>query len=230
MNKAKSFLMGIVLLVITFIIVVLVALIYRANDRISIKSYIFQINNFAAQRVGELQDMNDISAEVIRNKLIKTYVSEYFKVIPGETDVEKRKVLYNLSDRYTKAFEQWQNGEAKTIAQMSANNMLRIVHVHDEDITALNKPANYNFSNQEAAIPIYYAVRYHMITWPKPNEMDVQPIFSQGTINIEAVFKMGIRETIEGKKYNLKEYLESGKNPAGLFQFKVTNIGDKGIK
>ena len=71
MNKIKSFLMGFVLLVITFIIIVLVALLYRANERSSIKSYIFQTNNFASQRVGELQDINDISAEDLRNKLIK---------------------------------------------------------------------------------------------------------------------------------------------------------------
>ena len=219
MNKIVSFLSGLILLIITFVIVVLVALIYRANERSSIKSYIFQVNNMANQRVGELQDINDISAEDLRNKLIKKYVSEYFKVIPDEKDVENRSVLKELST--STAYKQWQNGEAQTIAEMSEKNMFRIVHVYDDGIATLNRPADYNYTD-EILKKVYYSVRYYTETWGAPNKMTLTPSVDQGTIYIEAIFKPGIRDDIDVQKY-----LQDGKNPVELFQFKVTNIGSK---
>lgn len=219
MNKIKSFLAGLFLLIITFIIIVLAALLYRANERSSIKSYIFQMNNSANLRVGELQDINDISAEDLRNKLIKKYVSEYFKVIPGEQDVENRSVLRELSNY--DAYRQWQKGEAKTITEMSAQNMLRIVHVYDEGIAALNRPADYNYTD-EIQKRIYYSVRYYTETWTETNKMGTEPTKEQGIIYIEAMFKPGIWDNI-----NVQKYLQQGKNPVELFKFRVTNIGNK---
>ena len=219
MNKIVSFLSGLVLLVITFIIVVLVALVYRANESSSIKSYIFQVNNMANQRVGELQDINDISAEDLRNKLIKKYVSEYFKVIPGEKDVEKRSVLEALSG--STAFKQWQESEARTIATMSEKNMLRIVHVYDDGIATLNRRADYNY-NDEYMQAVYYSVRYYTETWDTPNNMASTPTVEQGTIYIEAFFRPGIRDNIDVQKY-----LQDGENPVKLFGFAVINIGNK---
>ena len=213
--------MGFVLLVITFIIIVLVALLYRANEKSSIKSYIFQTNNFASQRVGELQDINDISAEDLRNKLIKKYVSEYFKVIPGETSIENRPVLRQMSS--TTAYKQWQNGEAKNIAQMSAQNMFRMVRVHDNGIATLNRPSDYSY-NDTVYKKVYYSVRYYTETWPEPNKMGTEPVLEQGTLYIEAIFQTGIRENID-----VQNHLQQGKNPVELFRFEVTNIGNKEI-
>lgn len=224
MNKIKSFFGGLILLVITFIIVVFVALIYRANEKTSVKSYIFQTNDFANKRVGKLQDINDISPENLRNKLIKKYVSEYFKVIPGEVNVKNRSILRDLST--TNAYKQWQNGEAENIGKMSDKNMLRIVHVDDNGIATLGKNVN---KGSNTVKPTYYAVRYYMTTWETPNEMDIMPTTTQGTLYIEASFEPGLRETINDKKYSLKKYLEDNKNPAGLFMFKVTNVGNKRI-
>ncbi len=219
MNRLKSFLMGFILLIMTFVIIVLVALIYRANDRMSVQSYIFQTNNFANQRVGELQNVNDISDEDLRNKLIKKYVSEYFRVIPGEKDVENRPVLDLLST--DTAFKQWQKGEAQNIIKMSEKNMFRIVHVPDDGIATLNRPADYNYRDTNYQ-KIYYSVHYYMQTWNEPNKMGSEPVFEQGTINIEAVFMPGIVEGV-----NIQKYLEKGYSPAGLFNFRVTNIGNK---
>ncbi len=213
--------MGLILLIITFIIVVLVALIYRANERSTIKSYIFQTNGFANQRVGELQDINEISPEDLRNKLIKKYVSEYFKVVPGEQNVEKRYVLYNLSTN--SSYRQWVNGEAKTIAEMSAKNMFRMVHIPDDGITTLNRPADYNYSDGTYKT-VYYAVRYYTQTWTEPNKMGSEPELDQGTLYIEAKFNTGIREDID-----IQKELEKGTDPVTLFDFWVTNIGNKEI-
>ena len=219
MNKIKSFFGGLLLLIITFIIIVFCALLYRANERSSIKSYIFQMNNFANQRVGELQDINDISAEDLRNKLIKKYVSEYFKVIPNEQDVEKRSVLQALST--SAAYKQWKKGEAQNIAKMSAQNMFRIVHVYDDGIATLNRPADYSYTD-EIPKKIYYSVRYYTETWTKTNKMGTEPVKEQGTIYIEAWFQPGIKGNM-----NIQKHLQEGKNPVELFRFEVANIGNK---
>ena len=53
----------------------------------------------------------------------------------------------------------------------------------------------------------------------------------QGTLFLEARFAPGIREHDGyGNRLDIRKYLESGKNPVGLFKFTVTNIGDKMIK
>lgn len=222
MRKIKSFLIGIILLSITFVMIVLTALIYRANERAKIKSYIFQISNFASQRVGFLQDINDISAEDLRNKLIQKYVSEYFKVIPGDEDVLNRPILKALST--TEVYDKWQNTEAKNISKMSNEKMFRMVWVSDTGIEPLNKPENYDYSGVVWALPIYYRVNYETTTWTESNYMGTKPVDEHGTIYIEARFKPGI----DGDK-NIREELESGKDPVGLFMFEVTNVGNKGL-
>ena len=232
MSKIKSFFIGIFLLAIMFVAVILCVLIYRANDQSSVKSYIFQINNVASQRVGALQDINDMSAVELRNKLIKTYVAEYFKVIPNEPDVSNRPLLRNLSSK--SAYEQWQKGEAKTIEQMSQKKMFRrVVHVTDADIATMNMPSGYDYYNADQAKEIFYEIHYYTETWTESNRMYVEPVYDSGTLRIEARFKPGIKkdifmETKPGvyKNVSIQKYLKSGENPMGLFMFEVVNIED----
>ena len=220
MSKIKSFFIGIFLLAITFIAVILCVLVFRANQQSSIKSYIFQINNIAAQRVGELQDINDMSAIELRNKLIKTYVAEYFRVIPNETEVENRPLLKNLSSNT--AYEQWKDGEAKNIAKMSDKKMFRrVVHITDADIATMNMPTGYDYYSADHAKEIFYQIHYYTETWSESNRMSVEPLYESGTLYIEARFKPGIRQDI-----NVQKYLESGESPMGLFMFEVVSIGD----
>jgi hypothetical protein len=203
-----------------FAAVFIVSLIYSANNRSSIKSYIFQINNASTQRIGALQDINDISAVDLRNKLIKKYVSEYFKVIPGERDVQNRPILRSLSTQA--AYNQWQNGEAETIAKMSEKNMFRRVRITDADIATMNMPSGHNYKDAVQAEQIFYSIHYYTETWTESNNMATEPIYESGVLYIEARFKPGIDENL-----NVKSYLESGRDPVGLFMFQVTNIGDK---
>lgn len=224
MMKIKSFFVGILLLIIVFIAVILTTLIYRANERANIKTYIFQMGNSASQRVGELQNINNVSQNDLRNKLIKKYISEYFKVIPDDANVTNRPVLARLST--SGVFEQWKNGEAKNIADMSGKKMFRIAKVSDNGIEVLNNSTdNIDYKKQTIAEHIYYIVRYDTYTWTQSNIMKSEPLIEQGVIYLEARFKPGIRPNI-----NVREYLESGKNPVGLFMFEVTNIGSKDIQ
>ena len=228
MNKLLSFFGGLILLAAVFAMLVLTVLIYRANERSSVKSYIFQMNDWSAERLGILQNINDISANDLRNRLIKKYVSEYFKVIPGEANVFDRPILKALSS--TEALSQWEQGEAETISKMSEQKMFRMVTVDDTGI-ALNSNEDVKYDKDATAEKLYYVVRYYMSTWAESNVMATQPVLEQGTLFLEARFAPGIREYDGfGKKLDIRKYLESGKNPVGLFKFTVTNVGDKMIK
>lgn len=232
MMKIKSFFTGIILLAAVFAMVFLAALIYRASERSSVKSYIFQMGNFASERIGELQNVNDMTENDLRNKLIKFYVSEYFKVIPGDKNVTNRPVLDMLSS--DAVFRQWQQGEAQTISDMSEKNMFRMVRVMDDGIATYNKPKD-SSDNSELGESVYYMVRYYSSTWPESNLLGVQPVYEQGTIYLEVLFEPGLKDHFikgrsAGKKINVREYLESGQNPVGLFKFYVNNIGDSAQK
>lgn len=223
MMKLKSFFVGIFLLVAIVAMVVITALIYQGMERSSVKSYIFQTANNANQRLGTLQNLDNISATELRNKLIKKYVAEYFKVIPGDKNIINRPTLRIMSNDV--AFEHWKNTEAKNITEMSSKNMFRIARVHDDGIATYNKIEN-DTKKSEGAEIVYYKVRYYTSTWTQSNVLEIEPIYDQGTLYLEIQFEPGLRETIGNKKYDTREYLESGKNPAGLFKFRVINIGD----
>ena len=218
MTKIKSFFVGLLLLIVVFIMVVLIALIYRANERSSIKTYIFQTENYASERLGNLQDIDTISADDLRNKLIKKYVSEYFKVIPGDEDVTNRLILKSLSD--LNVFKQWVNDEAVKISEMSQKNMFRMVRINDNGIAPLDK-TNQTKSDGE----LYYIVRYTTLTWSEPNIMKIDPIQEENSVVLGIVFEPGLRSKTNNRKdINIRQYLQEGKSPAGLFKFNVKNV------
>lgn len=219
-KKIITFLMGLLLLGVTFATVFFTALAYRANDQIAIKSYIFQINDAAGLRVGALQDINDISAIELRNKLITKYISEYFKVTPGDKNVVNRPILRKLST--LTAFNQWLNSEAKTISKMSDKNMFRMVRVIDNGIVSIDKPADYDYYNSDIIKPIFYEVHYETQTWSDSNIMGIEPVVEQGILYLQAQFKPGIFENKD-----IKKHLEKGGNPVELFIFRVTRIGNE---
>lgn len=220
MNRLKAFFIGIFLLFAILAMMVLASLIYNASERSSVKSYIFQMANNANQRVGILHNLDDISANDLRNQLIKKYVSEYFKVIPGDKNITNRPILAHLSS--ATAFEYWKNNEAKYIEEMSNKKMFRLARVADDGI------ATYNTVDTNGDTKIaYYKVKYYTSVWPESNVLESEPVYDQGTMYLEIQFEPGIRKTIESKKYDIREKLESGVNPAELFKFQVINIGDK---
>ena len=221
MKKLKSFFAGILLIATIVAMLFLGALIYRANTQMSVKTYIFQVDSNASQRVGALTNINDMPAVELRNKLIRKYLAEYFMVIPGETNVESRPELQRLSS--PEAYEQWRTSEAVTIAQMSKEKKFRrVFNVTDSNIVALNMPENYDYYNTPFAKYILYEVHYYTETWNESNAMAVEPVYEKGTIYIEAKFKPGINEDLD-----IREYLKSGADPAGMFMFKVAVIKDK---
>ena len=212
-----------------FFAIVLSVLVYRANQQSSIRTYIFQINNLASQRIGALQDINNMSAIELRNKLIRTYVSEYFRVTPGESNVTERPLLKRLSR--PDAFDQWKEIEASKIQEMSDNRAFRrVVNITDADIAPMNLPEGYNYYNAKFTDRIWYKVHYYTETWNELNCMGVKPLYESGFLYIEASFKPGVIQDITDSSQqpiSIRNYLESGQNPMGLFMFEVWRIGDE---
>lgn len=223
MRRLKSFFIGVLLLIAMSVSLVLVTFIYVANDRSTIKSYMFQLEDYSNQRAGALRNINDMNAIELRNKLIKKYVSEYFAVVPGEMEVSNRPTLRAMSN--DTAYNQWKNSEAVTIKKMSENKMFRRVLTDKINIVTKNMPTNYDYYTQLRAQEVLYEAHYYTETWAETNKMGTKPVYERGVIYLQARFKPGINETID-----VREYLESGKDPVGLFMFEVVNVGNKGIE
>jgi len=171
MNRLKSFFIGIFLLMAILAMVVLTSFVYRASERSSVKSYIFQMANNANQRVGMLHNLDDISANDLRNQLIKKYVSEYFKVIPGDKNIMDRRILQVMSGEA--AFEYWRKNEAKIITEMSNQKMFRLARVADDGIATYNiAEDNVNEDSQT----VYYKVKYYTSTWSESNVLETEPV------------------------------------------------------
>ena len=195
----------------------LAALVYITKDRSSIKTYFFQMGNSAQQRIDKLYDIKSIAPDDLRNKLISKYLSEYFKVIPGETNVlANRKILKDMS--VTAVINKWQKDEEPLILLMSSKGMLRLTRV-DSVVTQ-----NYKATSGQKT-KAYYKVKYHTLTWPEANSMQIKPDRDDGVVYMEIVFTPGIREkNTNQNEFDVKKYLKEGQNPAGVFDFVVRDI------
>lgn len=224
MRKLIYFFIGLALITIAFASIVITGAIYKANDNSKILTYIFQPDNNPRDRLGQMQSIDTISATELRDKLLKKYIHEYFYVIPYQSNVSSRISLKRLSYDGTDVFEQWQKTEAKDIEKMSQDGVLRIVKVPNNSIAAQNLPDGYNYYNSSLQ-KICYAIHYELQTWLKPNNMAIEPVVEHNIVYVTAVFKPGIKENI-----NIKEYLKSGYDPAGLFTFRVLSINQNGCQ
>ncbi len=205
MNKMKAFLLGLILLTVTLFSVFVVTLIYRANTQINVETYIFQLDNIADNRLGDLENLQDMKDNVLLNKLIQKYVSEYFKVIPGNgVRPEQENTVAKMS--HPDVLKQWQNGEAVNIAEMAKNKMFRSVWVNPAEIQQIN--------NQNVFI-----VPYLTRTWTESNNMSTNIVQSVGRIILRVQFQKKFRQNI-----NLRKDLEHGRDPATLFWFRVIEV------
>lgn len=196
--------MGICLLAIILATVFIVVLTYRANEQTVIETYIFQTGNRPNTRVGPLQNLNDLKSDGLRNKLIQKYVAEYFKVIPGTVTKEQTQIIKDLS--VSKVYTDWLNTEAKNIDVMAKDKMFRNVWVDISKIQPIKDSG-------------WVAVPYFTRTWTQSNKMNADVIDDIGIINLKVRFLQGINPNI-----NVRKYLETGGDPAGLFMFEVTDV------
>lgn len=199
--------MGILLFAITFATIFLTVLIYNANKQISIATYIFQMDDTSLQRPGPLENMNKMSPEAVRNKLIQKYVAEYFKVIPVDNNVNQETNIEKLSSK--EVYLQWLGGEANIIKDMAQHKMFRNV-LADSLIILPTKD------------PDLFEVRYVTRTWQESNNMVAPVVDNFGKVLLQISFEPGLKQDVDIKR--IRKMLEKGGNPAILFKFRVENI------
>ena len=205
MSKLKSFFIGFISLLLAITAMFMVVLVYRASTRSAVKTYIFQMDNAPANRVGPLQDVDTMKPEELRLLLIQKYVTEYFKVIPSTTNTSQKETVAALSS--SAVYNTWLRTEAKVIEQMATAKMFRTVEV---------LPTNITTTKDEDWFEVQYGTR----TWQESNNMFTQIKNDlDGRIRIRVIFEPGFIP-----KVNIRKVLENGDNPVKLFKFRVIDI------
>lgn len=219
MRKIISFFIGLILLVLVMAMLFLTSAIYDTGARQKITAYFFQTNNLSVERPGTPIRATDINETVLREMLIKKYVTEYFYVIPDTENVAvrtgARSTLAQMSS--VNVFNKWSRGEAETIKKMADNDMMRTVAIDGQ----IFKPADGD----------YWIVPYVLKTWETPNDMTATPEITRGMLQISISFEPGFREVLNGATLDIGKYLqcsynrfEVGCDPAIIFRFRVDDL------
>lgn len=219
MRKIISFFIGLILLVLVIAMLFLTSAVYDTGARETIETYFFQTNNLSMERPGTPIRATDINETVLREMLIKKYVTEYFYVIPDVENVAVRTGARSTLARMSSAnvFNNWTSREAETIEKMAGNKMMRTVTIDGQ----IFKPADSD----------YWIVPYMLKTWENTNDMAATPEITRGMLQMSISFEPGIRETLNGTTLNLGKYLqcsynrfEVGCDPAIIFRFRVDDL------
>ena len=210
MKKLIMFLGGLSLMLMTFAILYVAAGIFDAGGMRNIDTYFFQTNGQSAMRLGVPASTRDLGPAKMRDMLIKKYVYEYFYALPDTDNITRRmapnSTLARMSQRSSGVFDTWLEVEAPVIADLAANNALRMVRVIDP----ITKPDGSD----------YWVVQYELKTWYSPNDMTAMPETTYGKMYLVIYTNDGyneLRDTID-----LDHALKNGMDPATLFQFIVT--------
>lgn len=212
MRKVLLFFGGLILFALMGGVLMLAGAIYDTGNKTTVVSYFFQPDDMPFRRPGAPESPEDVDnafpgANVMRNKLIQKYITEFFYVMPDMDDFnrrfEGRTALRGMS--YASAFAKWQEVVAPEIQKMIEARQMRTVSLVD-------------------VIPAdeFLRVNYQLKTWLRPNDMESEPEISYGTIYMNMVYEPGMREEIRGM--TKEEWLESGMDPAAVFRFIVYDV------
>ncbi len=206
------FFAGIILLVLTFGTLYLTGAIYDASKENTVQPYFFQPNYLSELRPGKPLTAEEIGDSKFLDILIKKFVTEYFYVIPDSENVARRTLktrsnpIYMMSSN--SVFTNWLATEEPLIEKLAEKKAMRIAHVIDE----IYKPTDGN----------YWIVNYELLTWEKPNDFDIKPTVSRGTLFLQIYYEPGIIPNVEMKE--IHKYLEQGNDPVAIYNFKVNEV------
>ncbi len=212
MKKLVGFLAGIILLAFCGVAIYVAGAIFDAGRGQQITPYFFQPNNLSERRPGTPKTAAEIGESEFLELLVRRYVAEYFYAAPDPENIARRTggqstlALMSTAD----VFNEWRQGEAVTIKNLAADKAMRIAHVIDK----IYKPNNSQ----------YWVVNYALVTWVAPNNFDVPPVVSRGTLYMKIEYAPTLRQGAGVDIDTLHDYLERGGDPAAVFQFTVTEI------
>ncbi len=215
MKKIMLFFIGLFILITTGGLLYFTSVIFDTTDKIEVSSFIFQPNNMSEQRVDNPIPASDISELVLRDRLIRNFVFEYFYVLPDDKNIQIRTQNNSpLSIITTPAiFKEWKSTVANEIKTMSQNKVYRLARVSSEIV-----------QNGD-----YLEVPYELKTWVESNDMNYKPEITNDVFFIKISFENQFRDTLNGQEFNIQKYLDSGKNPAAIFRFRVDELKEQKI-
>ena len=115
------FIIGLLLLGVTFVTLYLTGALYNATDQRQINAYVFQPNNISSDRIGRPVPVENLSEKFVRERLIKKFITEYFYVTPDVEDIaacqRSNSVLAALSTPAD--FKTWRNTDDAEIENMA---------------------------------------------------------------------------------------------------------------
>jgi hypothetical protein len=210
MHKLIMFFAGLILLMLTFAALYFSGALFDAGSKRQIKSFVFQPNDLSVGRIGRPIPVDELSEKFILERLIKKFVFEYFYATPDVENIAQRtrgnSILSAISA--PDVFQEWKNTEAKEIEKLAGEKMLRMVRVADEILLKGD----------------YLEVYYELITWDEPNNMNLGPKVENAIIYIKISFGQGVRDRINGRKFDVQKYLNGGGDPAAIFKFTVDGV------
>ena len=122
------FIIGLLLLGVTFVTLYLTGALYNATDQRQINAYVFQPNNISSDRIGRPVPVENLSEKFVRERLIKKFITEYFYVTPDVEDIAARQrsnsVLAALST--PDVFKTWRNTVGADIENMAGKSSQRM--------------------------------------------------------------------------------------------------------
>ncbi len=209
-RKLILFLLGLIILALTFVVLVFSGAVYNSTDKIKVEPFFFQLNNLYSMRVGVPAGVEDLGEDKIIERLIKKYVLEYFYVTPDAENIAERmsagSPLYQMSS--SEVFDEWLNTEATTIQALAESDVFRMVDIKDE----IQKPVGSD----------YWVVNYALNTWSNPNDLFETPVVTRGVMFMNIIYESGIRQSIIDM--GIHNYLDKGGNISDVFKFRVTKL------
>ncbi len=213
MKKLIQFFTGILILCLTGGLLYFSGALFDTSDDVNVNSIIFQPNNLSENRVDIPIPSDQMSEINLRDKLIRNFIFEYFYVLPDANNIGTRAQHNSALSMMTTSdiYNNWKKDVATDIEFMSENKIYRTATVTDEIIP-----------NGD-----YLQVNYQLKTWNESNNMNYEPEITNDVMFIKISFEPGIRETYNGNNFDANKYLDSGKNPAAVFRFRVDEIQEQ---
>lgn len=227
MKRILNFFVAVLLLALTLGMIVMAVTIYNAGDKSHTTTKFFSVNALQDERIKDPKTIDDLGDIVIRDMLVKKYVTEYFYVIPDVQNVEQRmqgyytklypckwclfakdgmrseKIYTPLYGVGVSAFNKWKESEALKIKQLAEKGVLRTVNVTNIDVGETG----------------YLIVDYELKTWFTGNNMYETPTTTKGRLYMEIEYTPGTKQTAE-----ILQRLEEGWDAATAFNFAVRDV------
>jgi hypothetical protein len=191
---------------------------FDASRKIEIEPYVFQPADHSSQRVGGVLSLSALErsdSTYVLQRLIATFVREYWGVIPYPGDLDRRShPLYGplavmTIGSETPVFNDWRTNVRPELARLAEARMLRRVNVH---------------RGMPEMQGEYYVVRFDLITY-NPNNLNAEPeILRDQEMRLRLRYEQGMRTELAGQPFDSRRALESGRPPMIVFKFAVDEV------